>query len=88
MFMAYVLSFVAGRLVPFMYGMGAVEGSLTIALKQGGVSADIAIGATLLFRYFDFMLPSLIGLVLYTWDERHRITGENPSKVLATPDPD
>lgn len=77
-FMAYVLSFVAGRLVPFMYGMGAIEGSLTVALRQGGVPADVAIGAALLFRFFDFLLPSLVGLVLYSWDERHRITGEDP----------
>ncbi|MGD9711940.1 MAG: YbhN family protein, partial [Thermomicrobiales bacterium] len=47
-FMAYVLSFVAGRLVPFMYGMGAIEGSLTVALRQGGVPAEVAIGAALL----------------------------------------
>ncbi len=78
-FMAYVLSFVAGRLVPFMYGMGAIEGSLALSLRQGGVPADIAIGAALLFRFFDFILPSLVGLVLYSWDERHRINGDEPS---------
>ncbi|MCC6944455.1 MAG: flippase-like domain-containing protein [Thermomicrobiales bacterium] len=77
-FMAYVVSFVAGRLVPFMYGMGAVEGSLTVALTQGGVPGEVAIGATLLFRFYDFLLPSIIGLIIYTWDERHRITGGEP----------
>ncbi|CAN5860431.1 hypothetical protein BH20CHL4_BH20CHL4_02920 [soil metagenome] len=74
-FIAYVVSFVTGRLVPFMYGLGAIEGSLTLALQRGGVPGDIAIGAALLFRFFDFFLPSVIGLALYTWDERHRVSG-------------
>jgi phosphatidylglycerol lysyltransferase len=78
-FIAYVASFVAGRLVPFLYGMGAVEGSLSVALQRGGVPVDIAIGATLLFRFFDFFLPSIIGVLLYTWDERQRVTGDGSS---------
>ncbi|MEZ4532819.1 MAG: lysylphosphatidylglycerol synthase transmembrane domain-containing protein [Thermomicrobiales bacterium] len=69
-FLAYVTSFVAARIVPVLYGMGAVEGSLTLSLQRSGVPADIAIGATLLFRFFDFFLPSLIGLALYAWAER------------------
>lgn len=73
-FLAYVTSFVAARIVPVLYGMGAVEGSLTLSLQRSGVPADIAIGATLLFRFFDFILPSLIGLTMYAWAER-----KNPS---------
>jgi phosphatidylglycerol lysyltransferase len=73
-FLAYVTSFVAARIVPVLYGMGAVEGSLTLSLQRSGVPAEIAIGATLLFRFFDFFLPSLIGLALYAWAER-----KNPS---------
>ncbi|MEZ4507635.1 MAG: hypothetical protein R2848_17715 [Thermomicrobiales bacterium] len=69
-FLAYVTSFVAARIVPVLYGMGAVEGSLTLSLQRSGVPADIAIGATLLFRFFDFFLPSLIGLAMYAWAER------------------
>ncbi|MCO5223378.1 MAG: flippase-like domain-containing protein [Thermomicrobiales bacterium] len=73
-FLAYVASFVAARIIPVLYGMGAVEGSLTLSLQRSGVPADIAIGATLLFRFFDFFLPSLIGLAMYAWAER-----KNPS---------
>lgn len=73
-FLAYVTSFVAARIVPVLYGMGAVEGSLTLSLQRSGVPADIAIGAALLFRFFDFFLPSLIGLAIYAWAER-----KNPS---------
>ena len=73
-FLAYVTSFVAARIVPVLYGMGAVEGSLTLSLQRSGVPAEIAIGATLLFRFFDFFLPSLIGLAMYAWAER-----KNPS---------
>ena len=69
-FLAYVTSFVAARIVPVLYGMGAVESSLTLSLQRSGVPGDIAIGATLLFRFFDFLLPSLIGLAVYAWAER------------------
>lgn len=69
-FLAYVTSFVAARIVPVLYGMGAVEGSLTLSLQRSGVPAEIAIGATLLFRFFDFFLPSFIGLAMYAWAER------------------
>lgn len=72
---AYVTSFVAGRLVPFLYGMGAIETTLSLTLEAGGVPLDIAIGAALLFRFFDFLLPSVIGLGLYAWNERHGVRG-------------
>jgi uncharacterized protein (TIRG00374 family) len=68
-FLAYVFSFLASRLVPFFYGLGAVEGSLSLALQRGGVPLDIALGAALLLRLIDFLIPSLIGLVLYAWAE-------------------
>lgn len=70
-FFAYVASFVAARIVPVLYGMGAVEGSLSLALTRGGVPLDIAVGAALLFRFFDFLAPSILGLLLYVWEERH-----------------
>ena len=70
LFIAYVGSFVAARLVPVLYGMGAIEGSLTLALQRGGVPAEVAISAALLVRFFDFLAPSLIGLALYGWAER------------------
>jgi phosphatidylglycerol lysyltransferase len=70
LFIAYVSSFVAARLVPVLWGMGAIEGSLTVALQRSGVPAEVAVGAALLFRFFDFLAPSLIGLALYLWAER------------------
>lgn len=80
LFIAYVSSFVAARLVPVLYGMGAIEGSLTIALQRSGVPNDVAVGAALLFRFFDFLLPSLIGLALYAWAQR-----TNPALRSAVP---
>ncbi len=80
-FLAYVTSFVAARIVPVLYGMGAVEGSLTLSLQRSGVPADIAIGATLLFRFFDFFLPSLIGLAMYAWAERKNPSFQTESMV-------
>jgi len=79
LFIAYVSSFVAARLVPVLYGMGAIEGSLTVALQRSGIPAEVAVGAALLFRFFDFLAPSLIGLALYAWAER-----TNPSLRSST----
>ncbi len=87
LFVAYVGSFVAARLVPVLYGMGAVEGSLAIALQRGGVPAEAAVGAALLVRFFDFLAPSLIGLARYAWAERTnpRLRGPAPGALPATP---
>ena len=85
LFIAYVSSFVAARLVPVLYGMGAIEGSLTVALQRSGVPAEVAVGAALLFRFFDFLLPSLIGLALYAWAERRNPSLRAPAS--ATPSP-
>ena len=81
-FMAYVVSYVAGRLVPFLYGMGLIEASLAIALQRGGVSPDVAVGASLLFRFYDFFVPSVVGLAIYSWDE-HRHSSGGPKSAPA-----
>ncbi len=87
LFVAYVGSFVAARLVPVLYGMGAVEGSLAIALQRGGVPAEAAVGAALLVRFFDFLVPSLIGLALYAWAERKnpRLRAHTTGSLPVTP---
>jgi uncharacterized membrane protein YbhN (UPF0104 family) len=69
-FVAYIASFIAARLVPVLYGMGAIEGSLSLALAGGGIPLEVAVGAALLFRFFDFFAPALIGLLIYLWEER------------------
>jgi uncharacterized protein (TIRG00374 family) len=83
LFISYVSSFVAARLVPVLYGMGAVEGSLTVALQRSGVPGEVAVGAALLVRFFDFLLPSLIGLALYAWAERQNPSLRAPTSVGA-----
>lgn len=87
LFIAYVSSFAAARLVPVLYGMGAIEGSLTIALKRSGVPADAAVGAALLFRFFDFLLPSLIGLAFFAIAE-HRNPALRSAELLESLPPE
>lgn len=85
LFIAYVSMFVAARLVPVLWGMGAIEGSLTIALQRSGVPPEVAVGAALLFRFFDFLLPSLIGLLLYAWAERQNPALRSPIPITELP---
>lgn len=86
-FLAYVVSYVAGRLVPFLYGMGLIEASLAIALQRGGVSPDVAVGASLLFRFYDFFVPSIVGLLIYSWDEHRHSSGSGKPGVAAGSEP-
>lgn len=85
LFIAYVSSFVAARLVPVLYGMGAIEGSLTVALQRSGVPAEVAVGAALLFRFFDFLAPSLIGLAFYARAERRNLSQQAPAPAGPIP---
>ena len=75
LFIAYS-SFVA-VVVPVL-GNGRSGGSLAIALQQRvACAADVAVGAALLVRFFDFSLLSLVGLALYAWAERRNPASRN-----------
>jgi len=62
---AYFASILASTVIPVFQGAGAVEAVVILTLKQGGVPADIAIGATLLWRLIDLWIPVGIGLILH-----------------------
>jgi phosphatidylglycerol lysyltransferase len=50
---------------PFLRGLGAIEVSLTFILGQFGFPVITAASITLLFRFFEFWLPLLAGLVSF-----------------------
>jgi phosphatidylglycerol lysyltransferase len=58
---AYVVATLTYALSPFMRGIGAVELTLSLTLIQYGIPQIIAISCSLLYRFFEFWIPLLIG---------------------------
>lgn len=56
---------------PFLRGMGAIELSLTFILQKYNYPTVIAVQSMLLFRFYEFWLPLLVGLILYASKSRH-----------------
>jgi len=50
---------------PFLRGLGAIEVSVTFILGQFGFPIVIASAITLLYRFFEFWLPLLVGLLCF-----------------------
>jgi len=61
----YIVATIFLIISPFLRGMGAIELSLTFILQRYGFSTLQAVEITLLFRFFEFWLPLLAGLVSY-----------------------
>ncbi|CAN5721602.1 hypothetical protein BH23CHL5_BH23CHL5_16200 [soil metagenome] len=69
MLTTYFASIVASTAIPLFGGAGAVEAVSILTLSQAGVPAEIAIGATLLWRLIDLWIPVAIGLLLHARQE-------------------
>ncbi len=62
---AYIVVVIFLIISPFLRGLGAIEVSMTFVLIQSGFSNVDAIAITLLFRFFEFWLPLLMGIVSF-----------------------
>lgn len=62
---AYIISAIFLIISPFLRGMGAIEVSLTLILKNYGYTTVESLQIALLFRFFEFWLPLLAGLITY-----------------------
>lgn len=67
---SYVVSVLLMIVSPFLRGLGAVEFSLTYILANFGYNHSEGLGITLLYRFFEFWLPLLLGIVVYLWSGR------------------
>jgi len=63
--LAYIIVVIFLIISPFLRGLGAIEVSMTYILIQTGIGNVEAIAATLLFRFFEFWLPLLAGVVSF-----------------------
>jgi len=61
----YLISVVFMIISPFMRGLGAVEFSLAYTLTRFGLTMVEAIAVTALYRFFEFWLPLLAGVLSF-----------------------
>lgn len=74
----YFATIVAGAVIPLFGGAGAVEAVSILTLTQAGIAGDVAIGATLLWRFIDLWIPVGIGLILHAKTELPAAIEETP----------
>jgi phosphatidylglycerol lysyltransferase len=67
---SYVVSVLLMIVSPFLRGLGAVEFSLTFILANFGYSHSDGLGVTLVYRFFEFWLPLVLGIISYLWSGR------------------
>jgi phosphatidylglycerol lysyltransferase len=67
---AYIIATIFLIISPFLRGMGAIEVSLTLILKNYGYTTVQSLQIALLFRLFEFWLPLFAGLVTYATKAR------------------
>jgi len=67
---SYVISVLLMIVSPFLRGLGAVEFSLTYILSNFGYAHSESLGITLLYRFFEFWLPLVLGMVAFLWSGR------------------
>ncbi|HEX8279312.1 MAG TPA: lysylphosphatidylglycerol synthase domain-containing protein, partial [Segetibacter sp.] len=67
----YIVATIFLIISPFLRGMGAIELSLSFILGTYGFSTLYAVEATLLFRFYEFWLPLVAGILSYAAKGRH-----------------
>jgi phosphatidylglycerol lysyltransferase len=63
--MGYIISVVFLIVSPFLRGLGAIEISMSYVLIRFGFGNVEAISITLLYRFFEFWMPLLIGILTF-----------------------
>ncbi|MDP4224456.1 MAG: phosphatidylglycerol lysyltransferase domain-containing protein, partial [Bacteroidota bacterium] len=63
--MSYVTGIIAINVSPFMKGLGAVEISMSFVLTRLGYTNVEAVTITLLYRFFEFWLPMIVGALSF-----------------------
>lgn len=61
----YIIMVILLIVSPVLRGIGAIEVSMTYLFVQYGFSPEIAASVTLMFRFFEFWLPLLAGVISF-----------------------
>lgn len=63
--LGYIISVIFLIVSPFLRGLGAIEVSMTYVLIRFGFGNVDAIAVTFLYRFFEFWLPLLVGILTF-----------------------
>jgi phosphatidylglycerol lysyltransferase len=80
--LGYIIAVVFMILSPFMRGLGAVEFSLGFTLIRFGFTTIEAISITALYRFFEFWLPLLAGLLAFVAKANKLLMRVMPAALL------
>jgi len=63
--LGYIISVIFLIVSPFLRGLGAIEVSMTYVLIRFGFNNVDAIAVTFLYRFFEFWMPLLVGIITF-----------------------
>lgn len=81
-FMGYLVATIFLILSPFLRGIGAIELSLSVLLVQYGMENVAAISVTMLYRFFEFWAPLLVGMFSFLFRKNNLILRILPAFLI------
>ncbi|MDQ6480203.1 phosphatidylglycerol lysyltransferase domain-containing protein [Dyadobacter sp. LHD-138] len=81
-FMGYLIATIFLILSPFLRGIGAIELSLSVLLVQYGMDNVVAISVTMLYRFFEFWAPLLVGIFSFLFRKNNLILRILPAFLI------
>jgi len=81
-FIGYVIATLFLVISPFLKGLGAVELSLILVLKNYGLDTLEATSITFLYRFFEFWLPMIWGAAAFIWNRGNLLLRLLPAVLL------
>jgi len=81
-FIAYVIMVMLLIVSPFLRGMGAIEVTMTYVFVKSGVPLAGAAAITLVFRFFEFWMPLLIGVSSFFFSRKNVLSRVLPVFII------
>ena len=81
-FMGYLVATIFLIISPFLRGIGAIELSLSVLLVQYGMDSIAAISVTMIYRFFEFWAPLLVGMVTFLFKKNNLILRIIPAFLI------
>jgi phosphatidylglycerol lysyltransferase len=78
----YVIATLLLVISPFLRGIGAIELSLTLILKNYGFQTSEALAITLMYRLFEFWIPIVAGIVSFVLKKGNMLLRIAPALLL------
>ncbi|MCD6353954.1 MAG: lysylphosphatidylglycerol synthetase family protein, partial [Prolixibacteraceae bacterium] len=79
---AYIVMVMLLIISPFLRGMGAIEVSMTYIFVKSGIPTAAAATITLVFRFFEFWMPLLVGICSFLFSRKNVVLRVLPVIVI------